>query len=174
MKKLIAGIFVCAALFGCSQNSKKEGTPMATPVAKEKAVAGDNSTSAPMSTQTLKAAKADELLPEVASAYKGIVISVTDIKKGSSMEMEVPFGQEIKIKDTPLSVTVQSFFPDFTMVNGGVANKSMNENNPGAKVVIKKDGNMMFDGWLFQKFPGTHGLEDADYNMIMVKSVPVK
>lgn len=173
MKKLIAGLFVCALLVGCSQNAKKDGTPMSAPTKQESSVA-KNDTSADTGVQNLKVSKSDELLPEIASAYKGIVVSAADIKKGTNVEMEVPFGTETKINNTPLTIIVQSYFPDFTMVNGGVANKSMTENNPGAKVVIKKDGTMVFDGWLFQKFPGAHGFDDPDYNIIMIKSAPVK
>lgn len=171
MKKTII-LIVCIVFFGCSQNTKKDssGTPMKDVIRQEKTKTQDNGTAGgrPM----LKTVKATDLLPEVAKAYKGIVISVADNK--TKKEMEVIFNTDVKVEGTPLTLNVQSLFPDFTIAEGGVANKSMSEKNPGAKVVIKKGKEVVFDGWLFQNFPDTHGFEDPEFKVFMVKTVPTK
>lgn len=167
MKTFLIGLIACAALFGCSQNAKKDGSPISSGAS----AAQDSAAGASASKQNLRIAEAGELLPEVEKAYKGVVLSVANTKAGTNTEVEVPFGMDFKVEGTPLSVTVQSFFPDFTMVNNQVANKSMNESNPGSKVIIKKDGEVVFDSWLFQKFPDVHGFDDPDFKVIMVKPV---
>lgn len=173
MKKVII-LLTCAAIFGCSQNAKKEGVPIAPSDTTKQENGSSEKAAAPMGKQNIKASKADELLPEVASVYSGIVVGIANVKTGTNTEIEVPFNTEVKIQGSPFAITVQSLFPDFIMVEGGVANKSTKEGNPGAKVIIKKGSEVAFDGWLFQKFPDAHGFEDPDYKVIMLKTSPKK
>lgn len=173
MKKVII-LLTCVAILGCSQNAKKDGVPIALADKTKQENGTSDKAAEPTGKQNIKASKADELLPDVAKAYKGIVVAVANVKTGTNTEIEVPFNTELKIQGSPLTITVQSLFPDFIMVEGGVANKSTNEGNPGSKVVIKKGGVVAFDGWLFQKFPDAHGFEDPDYKVIMLKTSPKK
>lgn len=168
MKKVLI-IALSFMVFACSQNAnKKEGVVAdeKVPVAKEDVKNTDNKTS------NLSSLDPDKVSKEVADIFSGIVISVVNKKDNSTKEVTVPFSQRVLVEGTPISIEVLSYFPFFKMVdNGGYANVSMEEENPGSKVKIYKDGKEIFNGWLFQKFPGMHGLEDPDYNILMVKSV---
>ncbi len=168
MKKILL-IAISLMLFACSQNAnKKEGVVASNqnaPVAKEGSAENNNATE----TVSLDP---DKLSKDVAEIYSGIVISVVNKKDNTNKEISIPFSQRTAIENTPLSIEVLSYFPFFKMVdNGGYANVSMDEENPGSKVKIYKDGKEIFNGWLFQNFPGMHGLDDADYDIIMVKSI---
>lgn len=169
MKKILL-IAISLMLFACSQNAnKKEGVVASNqnaPVAKEGSAESKNNATESASLDP------DKLSKDVAEIYSGIVISVVNKKDNTSKEISIPFTQRTAIEGTPLSIEVLSYFPFFKMVdNGGYANVSMDEENPGSKVKIYKDGKEIFNGWLFQKFPGMHGLDDADYDIVMVKSI---
>lgn len=167
MKKILIVLAAVLVVAACSQNSKKEGGTVAVapaPVAGEQSPAATTSP-APLPTPT------NALLPEVAAKYKGVKLEVTKLADKTKSNLSVPFGAKTVIDGTPLLIEVESLFPSFTMVEGGMANKSLNEDNPGAKVKIYKAGAVIFDGWLFQNFPEMHGLEDPEYSVVMVGSV---
>ncbi len=167
MKTFLIAALSSLVLFACSQNAgKKEGTVVQAPAAEQKADGGQ-----PAKTSSMMPMDPDKLIPEVAAKYSGVTVSVIKKADNSSSEIVVPFSQKVAIEGTPLSVEVFSLFPEFKMVEGGVTNTSMEETNPGAKVKIYKDGKEVFNGWLFQSFPGMHGFDDPEFDVIMVNSV---
>ena len=171
MKVFLIAVLSLFMFVACSQNAgKKEGTVASVPSAEQKPASNNKD----VKVSSVKPLNSDKLIPEVAEKYSGVVISVIKKSDNSKSEVSVPFSARTAISGTPLAVEVLSLFPDFKMVDGGVANASMEEVNPGAKVKIYKDGKEAFSGWLFQNFPGMHGFDDPDFDVVMVRSVPKK
>ena len=175
MKKLLIVPLLSIVLIACSQNAgKKDGVVASAPAPVEHSETDghDHGSQQPAAkTSSMRPADPDKVIPAVAEKYSGILIGVANKTDKTQKEVAVPFSQRTAIEGTPLSIEVFSLFPDFTMVDGGYANKSMEESNPGAKVKIYKDGQEIFNGWLFQNFPGMHGLNDEQYDIVMINSV---
>ncbi len=66
---------------------------------------------------------------------------------------------------------VNSYFTNFTISSGGVTNVSMEEKNPGAKVIIYDKDAHVFDSWLFQNHPDMHSFEHPVWQILMISGV---
>ncbi len=112
--------------------------------------------------------------PEVANAWSGVTLHVTDRKGGSEQDVAVPLGSEKAIPGTGLSVTVDTFIPDFVMGADGIGTRSEEPNNPAAHVTIVENGKTLFDGWLFQKMPNIHPFSHERYTVVLAGGIPAK
>lgn len=161
MKKLIALLSITIFIVACSQNtnrqeySKTENTSSAPSITPKQSAAG------------MKLTKPTELLPEISAKYSGIKILAINKNNGAKIEVSAPFGQKTVIGNTGLEITAASYFTSFTMVDGGVKNVSMEENNPAAKVIITDNGTQVFDGWLFQEYPDMHPFEHSIWKIVL-------
>ena len=169
MKKFLVMIMASAVLVACSQNAGKKEGVVASGSAGGENTAGVNEPAG--KTSSMMPADPDKVIPAVAEKYSGILVAVVNKTDNSKKEVAVPFGQRTAIEGTPIAIEVLSLFPNFTMANGGYVNVSMDEENPGSKVKIYKDGNEVFTGWLFQNFPGQHGMDDPQFDVFMINSV---
>ncbi len=170
MKKLLLVIMALVVVSACSQNAKREGGTVAKVPANTAPATSDTA-----HVGTLAAVDSSQVMPDIAKIYKGIVIDVTSVADGKITSIEAPFAEKVALASSPYTIEVLSLFTDFTMVDGGVANKSLNEANPGAKVVVRNGDNVIFDGWLFQNFPTMHGFVDPEKKInITMKSTKTK
>lgn len=164
MKKiflLVIVVSMVAFVAGCSQNSKKNTSASSSSAQSE----------AGQETAAVVADKNnDVILSEIAALYTGVTISVTDLKTQKAEEIVIPFSKEIKIGKTPLSITVVQFMPDFVIMDGGYASKTLEPNNVGAKVKITGAA-PEFNGWLFVNYPEIHPYESADYKIVLVNAI---
>jgi hypothetical protein len=72
-----------------------------------------------------------------------------------------------------MSIEVEAFLPAF-IKEGSVMTTSSNElKNPGAKVKITEKGNIIFNGWLFARFP-TNTFIHPNFGFTLVDAVPAK
>lgn len=165
MKSLIALLSITLLITACSQNTNKQEFAKA-----------ENASPAPVMTPKQSAAgmkltKPTELLPEITEIYSGIKIEAVNKNDGSKIEVTAPFGQKTAIGNSGLEITTASYFTSFTMVDGGVKNVSMEENNPAAKVMIADNGSQVFDGWLFQEYPDMHPFEHPVWKVMLTGAV---
>lgn len=165
MKKLIALISIAMLYTACSQNTnrqeftKTENSSSVAAITPKQSAAG------------MKLTKPTELLPEITEKYSGIKIMVSNKKDGSKMEVSIPFSRKTPIGNSGLEITASSYFTSFTMVDGGVRNMSMDENNPAAKVMVADNGSQIFDGWLFQEYPDMHPFEHPTWKIVLIGAV---
>lgn len=83
------------------------------------------------------------------SKWKAVDIDIVDKKNGTRKKYSIPIGNTLEIPESPVTVTVQAFYPDFVMENGVALSKSDVLNNPGAKVRVLEGGKPVYTGWLF-------------------------
>ena len=165
MKGLIALLSITILVTACSQNTNKQEFVRAENAAPAPAVTPKQSAAG------MKLTKPTELLPEITEKYSGIKIEAVNKSDGSKMEIIAPFCQKTVIGNTGLEIIISSYFTSFTMVDGGVKNVSMEENNPAAKVIITDNGSQVFDGWLFQEYPDMHPFEHPVWKVILAGAV---
>jgi hypothetical protein len=171
MKKTLVALVLSLLLVACSQNAmKEEDSKSAGKVATK--------TAEPVKSNTWEHNEISEqperlvtIPDEVKQKYKSLIISVTDKKANKDIETEVLIGQKAEASGTALTIEVEYYLPDFTMDGNIMTSKSADENNPAAKVKIYRDGNEVFDGWLFKNFPDMHPYVDEDYAVSLKGSV---
>ncbi|KAA0256842.1 hypothetical protein FHQ18_11980 [Deferribacter autotrophicus] len=165
MKKLLF-IFLAIAI-ACSQNTMKDEGESKTdihakPVQQETTVKAES----PHETEQ-KVEKRIVVPDEVAKKFKSVIIAVKDNQEKKDIDTEIIIGQTSEVSGTPLSIQVEAFLPDFVMDESGVmTSKSAEENNPAVKVKIYKDKQLVFDGWVFGKFPTMHAFTDDRYSIV--------
>ena len=168
MKGLIALLSITILITACSQNTNRQEFSQTS---NNNNAAPVQSMAAKQSSAGMKLTKPTELLPEITAKYSGIKIVALNKNDGSKIEVDAPFGQKTAIGNTGLEIETSSYFTSFTMIDGGVQNVSMEENNPAAKVVILDNGTKVFDGWLFQQYPDMHPFEHAVYKVVLTGAV---
>lgn len=168
MKNILLILAVFLFVAACSQNTSKkefEAQP-ASSMPAQQSFTHDEPTS------NMKVTKPVELLPEISKIYSGIKVAAVNKNDNKiKVEVEVPFNTKTQIGNTGLSILVNSYFTNFTISSGGVTNVSMEEKNPGAKVVIFDNDTQVFDSWLFQNHPDMHSFEHPVWQILMISGV---
>ena len=109
---------------------------------------------------------------EVLQRWKSVKIAVIDKIRGTENIYVVPIGASYSIPISKLTIMVEAFLPAFTM-EGTIITSSSNELwNPAAKVTITENGTLIFQGWLFAKFPNTHAVTHPKFGFSLIGIVP--
>lgn len=95
---------------------------------------------------------------EVFMRWKAVKFAVIDKKRGTENIYVVPIGVPYVIPVSKLTIFVEAFLPAFTMEGTTITSSSNDLWNPAAKVNITEKGTVIFQGWLFAKFPNTHAV----------------
>ncbi|MBK5276824.1 MAG: DUF2155 domain-containing protein [Desulfuromonadales bacterium] len=110
--------------------------------------------------------------PSVAGKWKAVRIAVIDKSNVSQKVFTIPIGGKQAIPSTAMIIKVETFLPAFIM-EGSVMTSSSNElRNPGVKVQISENGSVLFQGWLFSKFPNSYAFMHPKYGFTFVDVVP--
>ena len=165
MKGLIALLSITILVTACSQNTNKQEFVKAENAAPAQAVTPKQSAAG------MKLTKPTELLPEITEKYSGIRVAALNKDDSSVIEVDAPFNVKTPIGDTGLSIMTTSYFTNFTISSGGVTNVSMEEKNPGAKVILFDNDTVVFDSWLFQNHPDMHSFEHPVWRILMLHGV---
>ena len=69
-------------------------------------------------------------------------------------EIQISVREPYTLWDNATEVTALRFVPDFVIAEGNrVATRSLQPNNPAAYIESTRNGNAVFSGWIFAKFP---------------------
>jgi cytochrome c biogenesis protein len=69
-------------------------------------------------------------------------------------KMEFGIGEKVKLGDENIEIAVLNFVPDFIIgENNEIATRSLEPNNPAAYIEGWQEGEKVFSGWIFAKFP---------------------
>ncbi len=167
MKNIIFVLFIALAFAACSQNTNRqesfEKSANSNPVPANHPL--------PEASSNMKVTKPVELLPAISEKYSGIRVAALNKDDSSVIEVDAPFNVKTPIGDTGLSIMTTSYFTNFTISSGGVTNVSMEEKNPGAKVILFDNDTVVFDSWLFQNHPDMHSFEHPVWRILMLHGV---
>lgn len=167
MKNIVLVLFIALAFAACSQNTNRqesfEKSANNAPVPEGRAL--------PEASSNMKVTKPVELLPDISAKYSGIRVAALNKNDSSVIEVDAPFNVKTLIGNTGLSIMTTSYFTNFTISSGGVTNVSMEEKNPGAKVILYDNDTEVFDSWLFQNHPDMHSFEHPVWRIIMLHGV---
>jgi hypothetical protein len=109
---------------------------------------------------------------EILVHWKAVKIAVIDKIRGTENVYIVPIGVPFTVTAAKLTITVDAFLPAFTMEGTTITSSSNELWNPAAKVTIDENGTLIFQGWLFSKFPTTHAVTHRKYGFSLIGAVP--
>jgi hypothetical protein len=105
--------------------------------------------------------------PEVAATWKSVVLEVNEKATGKRESHTIRIGDKAVLGQSGLTAEVQVFLPDFAMANV-FTSKSNDLNNPAARVKITdQTGTVLFQGFLFGLYPGTHAFPHPKYEVVL-------
>ena len=110
--------------------------------------------------------------PEIAGTWSGIRVHVVDSETGDAQIFEVTLGETVPLGDTGLTLSADTFVPDFVMDEGGITSRSAETQNPAARVVITEEGMADYEGWLFAAMPEIHPFPHDQYKVLLVEGIP--
>lgn len=150
-------LLILAGIVGCQQ--KERGAPPKIDTER--------------SHQTKK--EATVVVPDaVKRSWKAVKIAVVDKANVKETIYTIPIGGTISLPGTPMKIEVEAFLPAFVMEGTVMTSASNDLKNPGAKVKITDKGSIIFNGWLFSRFPTTHAFMHPNYGFTLVGVVPAK
>jgi hypothetical protein len=108
----------------------------------------------------------------VKNAWKAVRIAVLDKAHTKETTYIIPIGGTFPIPGSSMTIEVETFLPAF-VIEGAVMTSHSNEpKNPAAKIKIKEHGAIVFNGWLFARFPTTHAFMHPNYGFTLVDAIP--
>lgn len=105
---------------------------------------------------------------EVTRRWKAVRLAVIDKTRGTENIYTIPIGSKFTVPSSALTIKVEFFLPAFTMEGSTITTSSNELINPGAKVQINDNGEYVFQGWLFSKFPNTHAVTHPKYGFSLI------
>lgn len=112
--------------------------------------------------------------PEIAAAWSGIRVHVVDSETGQTEIFEIALGETVALGDSGLTLTTDTFVPDFVMDETGITSRSAETHNPAARVVISEEGMVDYEGWLFAAMPEIHPFPHEQYQVLLMEGIPAE
>jgi len=110
----------------------------------------------------------------VKGKWKAVKIDIIDKANAKEAIYSVPVGGKLAVPGTSMVIEVETFLPAFVMEGTAITSASNELTNPGAKVRISDKGGIIFNGWLFGKYPTAHAFMHPIYGFTLVDAVPHK
>lgn len=104
-----------------------------------------------------------EIPPAVEKAWSGIRLRWKDATNGKEGALDVPIGSVAALPDSNLQIRADVFLPAFTMSNDAITSSSVEPENPAARIAIAENGSVVFEGWLFTRFPDVHPFQNPRF-----------
>ena len=112
-----------------------------------------------------------EVPPEVQAAYTGIRLAYKDSTSGKEGTLDVPLGGIVKLPGSALEIRGDVYLPAFAMSQGAITSSSIEEENPAARITVAENGQEIFGGWIFVRFPDVHPFTHARYSLKLVGGI---
>lgn len=112
-----------------------------------------------------------EVPKEVQEAYSGIRLSYKDSSNGKEGVLDVPLGATATLPGSALEVRGDVYLPAFSMSQGAITSSSLEEQNPAARISVAENGQEIFGGWIFVRFPDVHPFQHPRYSLKLVGGI---
>ena len=113
-----------------------------------------------------------DLSEEIAAAWSGVRVHVSDNESGEAEMFEIALGGTAPLGESGLTLSADTFIPDFVMDESGITSRSAETHNPAVRVVITEEGMADYEGWLFAAMPEIHPFPHDRYQVLLVEGIP--
>ncbi len=132
----------------------------------------------PQEKQTISPGYADIQMPsarkmkiiipdDVRERWKGVVLTVVNKQTRNIKNYNISLGGVLAIPDSTIEVHALDFLPDLKIEGNIYTTTSSSLLNPAIHVKITEDGQAIFKGWLFQKFPSVHPFKHQRFSITL-------
>lgn len=115
-----------------------------------------------------------EVPPEVEKAWSGIRLLWKDSTDGREGSLDVPLAGEATLPGSGLVVRADVFLPSFTMSSDVITSSGTEPENPAARITVSENGNPLFGGWVFTRFPDVHPFSHPRFSLRLEGGIPRK
>jgi hypothetical protein len=115
------------------------------------------------------------LVPDdVRDQWKSVRIKVLDKLTSKEETYTIDLGHDFTVAKSNVKIMVDHFLPAFIM-QGRIMTSASNElRNPAVQIVVSEEGNEIYKGWLFSRFPGTHSFQHERFSFSLIDFIPNK
>ena len=103
--------------------------------------------------------------------WSAVVLTIFDKSTGDFIEPTIKTNSTFDIPNTTLRVEVKEFLPNFIIRGLLIWSLSNELNNPAVHVVVHEANQVIFKGWLYEKFPAIHPFEHPRYSIILKNGI---
>ncbi len=103
-------------------------------------------------------------------AVKILVLDKRDEEK-NAMQI-VALGSSITLGDSGITVTAQEFLPNFVMDQTSYTSLDNTLGNPAVHLVIHENGQEIFKGWIFGKYPNLYAFKHDRFALQLIDFIP--
>ncbi len=109
----------------------------------------------------------------VAGKWQAVKILVLDKRdeEGNTMQT-VALGSSITLGDSGITVTAQEFLPNFVMDKTSYTSLDNTLANPAVHLVIHENGQEIFKGWIFGKYPNLYAFQHDRFALQLMDFIP--
>ena len=104
----------------------------------------------------------------VKGQWESIILRIEDKTKQSTVDQTIALQSDYQIPESNVTIKVGDFLPQFSMDQNNITSISNETKNPALKVTVLKEGEEVFNGWLFERFPDMHPFQDDRYAIALV------
>ena len=115
-----------------------------------------------------------DLDQQIADAWTGIRVHVIDTQSGEAQMFDIALSESTSLGDSGLTLSADTFVPDFVMDESGITSRSAETHNPAARVVISEEGMADYEGWLFAAMPEIHPFPHDRFQVLLVEGIPAE
>ncbi len=113
------------------------------------------------------------ILPEeVAGKWQGVKIAVFNKSASREEVLSVPLGGQVDVPDSVLRLEARTFLPAFLMEGTLITSSSNELSNPAVEIAVLEGKKVLFKGWLFSRYPGTHAFQHPQFSFTLIDFVP--
>jgi len=107
----------------------------------------------------------------VKGKWKAVKIEITDKSTNKIEEVVTNLNSEYRIPNSNLVLKTDDFFPDFRMEGTTITSASNEPKNPAVHVIVTENGTLIFNGWLYSKFPSIHPFQHERFNIRLIEGI---
>jgi hypothetical protein len=106
--------------------------------------------------------------------WKAVKLLIKNKKDEARNEMKtITLGSSFTLVDSGIKVTVGPFLPNFVMSQKAYTSSGNELTNPAVQLVVEQNGNTLYTGWAFAKYPTMYAFEHEDFALQLMDYIPI-
>ena len=85
----------------------------------------------------------------------------------------INLGSSFELEDSRIKVTVGPFLPNFVMSQMAYTSSGNELTNPAVQLKVEQNGNTIYTGWAFAKYPTMYAFEHKDFALQLIDYIPI-
>jgi hypothetical protein len=111
---------------------------------------------------------------EVDGKWKAVKLLIKNKKDEARNEIKtITIGSSFTLEDSGIKVKVGTFLPNFVMSQKAYTSSGNELTNPAVQLEVEQNGNTLYTGWAFAKYPTMYAFEHEDFSLQLMDYIPI-